>query len=357
MQIAESSNWFETSILGNALPMLEHNQSRKKICMGKELISVVIPAYNCARWLPRCIDSLLSQTYQNLEIIVVDDGSEDNTKEVMAQYSARFPNVKAVRKKNGGEYAARLTGVEHATGEWIGFVDADDEVEPEMYQRLLENAHAHNAQISHCGFKVIYPDGKIDYLQNTGILRPQDRRTALRDLLEEVIVENGLPNKMFRRDLFPGVKERMDFSIVNNGDILMNYYLFEKADKAVFEDICPYHYLIRQGSASRRKLNSHIIYDPIRVRQIILDECEPEMRDDARRALARMCLVSYRQLVMEDKTEYAEDRKKVRELIAEQLPYTAILPKRNGLLVKMIAYAPWLFDIMYPVGAKILGRE
>ena len=113
----------------------------KKQCMNTEKISVIVPAYNCAEWLPRCIDSLLAQTYHNLEIIVVDDGSKDNTMELMAEYEARFPNVKAVRKKNGGEYAARLTGVEYANGDWIGFVDADDEVEPEMYERLLNNAH------------------------------------------------------------------------------------------------------------------------------------------------------------------------------------------------------------------------
>lgn len=325
--------------------------------MNQEKISVIVPAYNCAQWLPRCIDSLLAQTYENIEIIVVDDESKDNTLELMADYCARFSNIKVIHKKNGGEYAARLTGVEHATGDWIGFVDADDEVEPQMYQRLLENAYAHDAQISHCGFKVIYSDGTIEYLQNTGILHPQDRNTALRDLLEEVIVENGLPNKMFRRELFDGLKERMDFSIVNNGDLLMNYYLFEKADKAVFEDVCPYHYLIRQGSASRRKLNSHIIYDPIRVREIILEECEPEMREDARRALARMCLVSYRQIVMEDRKEFAEDRKKVRKLIAAQLPFVSVLPLRNAILVRMIAVAPWLFDMLYPMAARILGRK
>lgn len=325
--------------------------------MGNETISVIVPAYNCAQWLPRCVDSLLAQTHENMEIIVVDDGSKDNTMEVMAEYTAEYPNVKSIRKQNGGEYAARLTGLEYAQGDWIGFVDADDEVEPQMYARLLENAKQYGAQISHCGFKVIYPDGKVDYLRNTGELRLQDRSTALRDLLEEVIVENGLPNKLFRRELFAGLNDKMDFTIVNNGDLLMNYYLFEKAEKAVFEDVCPYHYLIRQGSASRRKLNGHIIYDPIRVRQIILDHCAPEMKDDARRALARMCLVSYRQLVMEDKREFAEDRKKVRALIAEQLPYVAILPKRNGLLVRMIARAPWMFDFLYPVAAKVLGRE
>lgn len=325
--------------------------------MGKELISVVIPAYNCARWLPRCIDSLLSQTYQNLEIIVVDDGSEDNTREVMAQYSTKTDRLKCVYQENAGATIARLAGVQNASGDWIGFIDSDDVVEQDMFAMLYKNAKENDADISHCGFQVIWPDGTVDKHHGSGEKRIQNHLEALRDLLAEELVEPSLCTKLFRRHLFVGLEPKMSVSIKNNEDMLMNYYLFQKAQTAVFEDICPYHYLIRQGSASRRKLNSHIIYDPIRVRQIILDECAPEMRDDARRALARMCLVSYRQLVMENRAEYAEDRKKVRELITEQLPYTAILPKRNGLLVKMIAYAPWLFDAMYPVAAKVLGRE
>lgn len=321
--------------------------------MQDNMISVIIPAYNCAQWLPRCLESLLNQTYPNLEIIVVNDGSKDNTIEVMTDYTDRYEHVKLITKKNGGEYAARVTGVEHARGSWVAFVDADDEVDPDMYERLMRNAQTYNAQISHCGFKMVYSDGKIVYLHNTGELRIQNRETALRDLLEEIIVENGLPGKLFRKELFDGIKERMDFSIVNNGDMLMNYYLFEKIETAVFEDFCPYHYLQRQGSASRQKLNKHIIYDPIRVRQILVDHCTDEMRNDVRCALARMCLISYRRIAMESRAEYREDREKVRELVAQQLPYAHLLPKRNAVLVKLISRAPWVFDLLYPPFEKM----
>ena len=186
------------------------------------MISVIVPAYNAAPWLPRILDSLLAQTWENLEILVVDDGSSDNTPEVLADYAARFDKVRFLRKKNGGEYAARLSGVENARGEWIGFADADDEVEPQMYEMLLRNALENGAGISHCGYKVIYGDGKVEYLQNSGLRKCQDSLTACRDLLEEKIMETGLCSKLFRRELFEGLREWMDFSIVNNGDLLMN---------------------------------------------------------------------------------------------------------------------------------------
>ena len=130
--------------------------------------------------------------------------------------------------------------------------------------------------------------------------------------------------------------------------MMMNFYLFSQAEKSVLEDVCPYHYLIRQGSASRRKLNDHLIYDPIRVRQSIFDRCRPELKDDARRALVRMSLVAYRQLAMEKDPVYREDKQKVRKIIEQQLPYCDILPKRNAVLVKLISAVPVVFDVLYP---------
>jgi len=321
-----------------------------------ELITVVVPAYNCAPWLPRCLDSLLAQTYPNLEIVVVNDGSTDDTKTVLDDYAARCSRVTAVHQKNAGEYAARLSGVAVAKGNWIGFVDADDETEPHMYAMLMNNALKHNADISHCGYKVIYPDGRIEYQQNSGILKVQDAYTGVRDLLEEKIVEMGLCSKLFRKELFSGIHEWMDYSIVINGDMMMNYYLFSQAEKSVLEDVCPYHYLIRQGSASRRKLNEYLIYDPIRVRRMILDACGPDLKDDARRALARMCLVSYRLLAMETEPEYKEHRKRVREIISQLQPYCGILPKRNAVLVRLISNVPWVFDLLYPPFEKLFRR-
>lgn len=325
--------------------------------MKEKLITVVVPAYNCAPRLPGCLDSLLAQTCRDLEIVVVDDGSQDDTWQILTEYAARDSRVSPIHQENGGVTSARLRGVAESTGRWIGFADGDDVLEPQMYQRLMENALDHDADISHCGFQVIYPDGCVEQLHGTGILKIQDRQTALRDLLEEKIVEPSLCSKLFKRELFAGLEEKMDPSVKNNEDMLMNFYLFQQAEKAVFEDICPYHYLIHPGSASRRKLNDHMIYDPIRVRQIILDRCGPEMQNDARRALARMCLVVCRQLAMEAPGEYREDRKKVRKLIRQQLPYTEVLPKRNAVLVLLISYAPWAFNLAYRLYARLTGAE
>jgi len=135
--------------------------------MNGETISVIVPAYNIADWISRSLDSLLAQTHRNLEIIVVDDGSSDNIREILAQYCEKYPNIRAIHKENGGVTSARLRGVAEATGDWIGFMDGDDYVEPQMYARLLENALSADALFSHCGHRILFSDGRIEYVHKS----------------------------------------------------------------------------------------------------------------------------------------------------------------------------------------------
>ena len=325
--------------------------------MDSGLISVIVPAYNIARWLPRCLDSLLAQSHRALEIIVVDDGSSDNTRQVVEDYAARDSRVRPIFKENGGVTSARLAGAAAATGEWIGFCDGDDTVEPDMYRHLLENARRHDADISHCGHQVLFPDGRVEYVHNTGLFLRQDRLEGLRELLDGGRVESSLCTKLYRRKLFAGLAGRMDLSIKNNEDYLMNYFLFSKAERSVYEDFCPYRYILRTGSASYRQCSEHSLFGPIRVREIILADCGDELKDDARRALMRNLLFAYAQLSVKPKKEHDQWRQQVREQLAAQKTYFPLLSKRNRLLARMICKAPWLFRLAYGAYVKLFQRE
>ena len=158
------------------------------------LISIIIPAYNIENYIAKCLDSLLNQTYKNLEIIVVDDGSSDNTGKIVDDYVLRYKNIKAIHKKNGGVSSARNSGIDVANGEYIGFVDGDDIVDKEMFEILMDNAIKYEADISHCGYKMIFPS-RIDYYYNTGILVEQDNELGLKDIIIGQRVEPGLVNK------------------------------------------------------------------------------------------------------------------------------------------------------------------
>lgn len=322
--------------------------------MSSEKISVIVPAYNLAQQISRCMDSILAQTHQNLELIVVDDGSKDQTFSILTEYAEKDSRVKAIHQENGGVTSARLRGIREASGDWIGFVDGDDEIEPQMYARLLENVHTHGADISHCGYQRNYPDGKTEYHYNTGKVCLQDRMTGLRDLLEERMVEPGLCSKLYRRELFRNLEEKMDLSIKNNEDMLMNYHLFSASSCSVYEDVCPYHYILRDGSASRRKLSEHRIYDPIRVREQILEMAEPELQEDARQALLRTLLYVYALLTVEKGGEMKPHRKTVRRKLIAQSDGFGVLTRRNQILAQMIRYTPWLFHLAFSAYVNIV---
>ncbi len=325
--------------------------------MNADMITVVVPAYNNAPWLPRCLDSLLAQTHENLEIIVVNDGSSDNTREVLDAYTACHNRVEAIHKANGGVTSARLAGAARADGSWIGFVDGDDFVEPDMYARLLENARKYNADISHCGHRILFPDGRVDYVHNTGILLQQDHLQGLRDLLDGGQIDGSLCTKLFRKELFAGLEDWMDPAIKNGEDYLMNYYLFAGAQRAVYEDFCSYHYILRQGSASYRQFNEHSLFDPVLVRKKILAKCAPEVKEDARRALMRNLLFAYGQLSLNRDRQYDGFRQRARNWLREEKDHFYLLSTRNKILAVMVCRAPWMFHLAYGLYVKLFQRQ
>ena len=113
-----------------------------------EKISIIIPAYNASKYIIRTLDSICNQTYKNLEIIVVDDGSSDNTLEICKEQSEKDNRIKVFHKKNEGVTLARDMGISLATGELIGFIDADDTIDPKMYECLYNNLVKYDADIS-----------------------------------------------------------------------------------------------------------------------------------------------------------------------------------------------------------------
>ena len=325
--------------------------------MGLDRISVVVPAYNNETWLPRCLESLLAQTHANMEILVVNDGSKDGTGAVIDGYAAKYDRIKAIHQENKGVTAARLTGMAASTGDWIGFVDSDDTVEPEMYSHLLNNARKENADISHCGHQTLFPDGRIVYVHNTKDYRPQDRLTGMRELLDGGQIEGSLCTKLYKRSLFDGLTDWIDTSIKNGEDYLMNYYLFSRANRAVYEDVCPYHYILRHGSASYRQFNEHSLFDPIRARQHILNHCEEEMEKDVRQALMRNILFAYGQMALNLDRQYDGYRARARKLLMDQKAYFQLLSTRNKVLAHMICIAPWTFHVAYGAYVKLFQKE
>ncbi len=247
-----------------------------------ELISVVVPAYNVGPYLSNCLDSILAQSYQRIEIVIVDDGATDNSAAIARAYQEQWPEkIRFFHTENHGVTSARLTGVQAARGAWIGFVDGDDEIEQDMYERLYRNAVQYGTDISHCGYKTIVNGGeRVHEFYNTGRLLQQDKIEGLKELLVGEF-EPSLCNKLFRAKLLHEMlqREEMDCSIKFHEDFLMNYYLFRRADSSVFEDFCGYHYLARNSSATRDSFRSIKVLDPVKVWKQILDQVDTDLTE------------------------------------------------------------------------------
>ena len=129
--------------------------------MGKIKVSVIVPVYNVEKYLDKCLDSLGRQTLKDIEIIVVNDESPDNSQKIIDKYSKKYSVIHGYKKKNGGVSDARNFGIKEAKGEYIAFVDGDDYVSIDMYEKMYEKAKAGNFDVVVCDLNYVYEDGSI----------------------------------------------------------------------------------------------------------------------------------------------------------------------------------------------------
>lgn len=212
-----------------------------------DLISIIVPVYNVADYLDRCMHSILSQTYQALEIILVDDGSTDASPAKCDEYARKDSRIKVIHKKNGGLSDARNAGLEIASGDYIGYVDSDDWIEPDMYECMYRACVGHGAQIAVCRYFSEYRDRTVS--GGDGSIVPLSRDELLKIYIsgqDEYVIYNSVWSKLFKRDLVRGMvfpKGR------NSEDIMYTTRAFCRAECAVYLDQCFYHYVLdREGS-------------------------------------------------------------------------------------------------------------
>ena len=214
-------------------------------------ISVIVPVYNAENYLSACLDSILSQTYQDFEIILIDDGSKDASGQICDAYAGKDPRIQVVHQENGGVSRARNRGLELATGELISFIDSDDTLEPDMYELLVRVMREHDADISHCGYKRFDKQGKlVREVNGTHQLMIQNGEEAIACMLRGEYFSNALWNKLFRKQVVQGL--HFQETLKNNEDVLFNVHAFSRAKTAVFQDEGKYHYYDHPTSACNR---------------------------------------------------------------------------------------------------------
>lgn len=216
--------------------------------MDRPLISVIVPVYNVERYLSRCIDSILTQTYENLEIILVDDGSTDSSGQICEDYADKDPRIKTIHKQNEGLSDARNKGIEAATGAYCSFVDSDDHIAGDCIEYLYDLASANGAQIAVCGYQKVYErtsDGIPGENNTEKAIQVYNSIDALSALLYQRGIISAAWGRLFRREVFGTVRFPKGRQ---HEDVAVMYKLFDQAGVIAVGSEKKYYYLQRSGS-------------------------------------------------------------------------------------------------------------
>lgn len=213
---------------------------------SKYKISIIVPVYNAEDYLKKCVDSLISQTYKNLEIILIDDGSTDNSLELCEKYKKIDNRVKVIHKENGGPSETRNLGIKNASGDYITFVDADDYISANMYKNLINSMKKFNSDISVCKIKKVNKYKKNNISNEYKIMKML-KEEALNDLLKlNSNITDYLYNKVYKKSLFN--KIRLPEGMIFEDMSIMYKIINETKTGVTFCDFEGYYYVQHKKS-------------------------------------------------------------------------------------------------------------
>lgn len=332
--------------------------------MTSPKLSIIIPVFNLEKYIAATLDNIFSQSFADFEVIAVNDGSTDSSGTILDTYAAREARLKVIHKANGGVTSARLRGVQEANGEYIGFVDGDDTIDEDMYELLVANAEKYDADISHCGYKMVFPS-RTDLYHGSGKIIEQNTFVGLKDLLDGSLVEPGLCNKIYRKALFEDILNgncAFDTGVRINEDLLMNYFLFKASSHSVFEDVCKYNYIVRAGSAANSDFKPYKLTDPIKVAQIIKKDAAscPELKTVINRMYS-VRLISAAIFYSEKSPDIIQPikkdaQKKLRAFVVEFCKNSSESQVKK-VFVCLAAFAPETYRIIHRLYRKIKGTD
>ena len=231
------------------------------------LISIIVPVYKVEKYLARCVDSVLAQTYTNIEVILIDDGSPDGCPAICDEYAAKDQRIVVIHQPNAGVSAARNAGLDIAKGEYIGFVDSDDWIEPDMYEVLYGLIHKYKAEIANIDFGSFYQG------ENKKVLQIDESFSFTKNDAFQLLCFSrkgfnaSVCSKLIKAELFSDIRFRTD--ITYGEDCLVSYQLAAKSERIAYTEYRCYHYFQRSTSAAHTyredrwtaQIASRAIYD------------------------------------------------------------------------------------------------
>lgn len=226
-----------------------------------EKISIIVPVYNTENYLVECVESILNQSYENIELILINDGSTDSSGKICDDYSKIDCRVKVMHKPNGGQSSARNCGLDLATGSYIGFVDSDDWIKIDMYEKLMTKAIETNSEVVACNISLMTRKGKFKNYSNADRDYEFDKISAMKEIFRNEYLTFSPCNKLYRKGLFNNL--RFDEKIILE-DKDISYQLIDKCDSVFYLNEPLYYYRYNPGSTLRgeftlRRLDEYLV--------------------------------------------------------------------------------------------------
>ena len=315
------------------------------------IISIIVPIYNVGKYLPRCIESILNQTFNNFELILVNDGSTDNSGVVCDDYAKKDTRIKIVHKSNGGVSSARNAGLYVAKGEYIGFVDPDDYIDKNMYEKLYRLCIDNNSDIAICRFNREI-NGKIQNKESTEEIIELNNMEAMNELFKGNLYRFSLCNKLFSKKCFNDVlfpEERI------HEDLSTTYKLFDNSKKTVYINYCGYIYVRRENSIltstyNEKRLQAFIAWDEIIE---FIDKNYYEIIEQVIATFTYWCVDNI--LYILNQVNNSKKKNNYLNIIQKYTTKYYIYIKRNNILSRSYKLRIRIFNINYKL--FILGRK
>lgn len=280
------------------------------------VISVIVPVYNVEKYVARCIDSILKQTYTNLEILLVDDGSLDHSGQICEEYRKIDARIQVIHQENGGLSAARNTGIEVATGEYFAFVDSDDFLSPRFIEALLQACIQTKSDLAQCRWETVSKDILSEAVPAVSEYKTYSNREALAQMYQEAGAYFIVAwNKLYKRELFDQI--RYPVGRIHE-DEATTYRLIYQTKKVVVLDQALYGYFTAEESITRNRFNKKRLDWEWAVAgrmQFLAEQGENTLLQSTRKAYLDGCIALYFQCkkhLLESVTEQKDLKKKIR---------------------------------------------
>lgn len=268
------------------------------------LISIIVPVYNVEDYLDRCVESIVNQTYTNIEIILVDDGSTDSSGKKCDEWEGKDNRIVVIHKTNGGQAEARNFGLVKSKGNYIGFVDSDDCICKTMFEDLLHILVQNEADVVGCG-RIVFDENNIpNFNHNNSESRiiVFNQKEALKDL----ITENHFQSTVWNLLVKASIAKSVQFEVGKiHEDILWPFRVFLKSQTMVYTSRCYYAYFQRSDSTMNKKYSSKRFdaLDALQTRANEIKEVNPDLYWNANRAYLGACMFHYQSLCRQPKSE------------------------------------------------------